>query len=173
MGVDKQEEADHERVVGWNLAAMTEEDTEAAETLWMELAKERTQLDAECTADEVEQEAAWCQEAMSSVLDATAKKISICARSNRWWRNADIEERRMTVGRERKRRRHSEEAARAKAELQKSIRHSKRRMWDDYLQNLKRAEVWSGARYANPRAGTTVEALTDRDGKQANTSLEK
>jgi len=35
------------------------------------------------------------------------------------------------------------------------------------------AEVWRAARYANPRAGTTVEALTDRDGKQTNTSLEK
>jgi len=33
VGVDRQEEADHERVVGWNLAAMTEEDAEAAEKL--------------------------------------------------------------------------------------------------------------------------------------------
>jgi hypothetical protein len=58
VGVDSQEEADHERVVVWNLVAMMEEDAEAAEKLWMELAKERTQLDAECTTDEVEQEAA-------------------------------------------------------------------------------------------------------------------
>jgi len=33
--------------------------------------------------------------------------------------------------------------------------------------------VWRGARYANPRVGMTVEALTDRDDKEANTSLEK
>jgi hypothetical protein len=46
----------------------------------MELPKERAQLDEECTEDEVEQEAAWCQEVMSSVLEATSKKISICAR---------------------------------------------------------------------------------------------
>jgi hypothetical protein len=45
--VDRQEEAGHERVVGWNIAAMTEEDAKAAEKLWMELAKERAQLDAE------------------------------------------------------------------------------------------------------------------------------
>ena len=138
----------------------------------MELAKERIQLDAECTEDEVEQEAALFQEAMSSVLDATAKKIRICASSKRWW-NAKIKERRKTVGRERQRRRHSEEAARSKAELQKSIRQSTRRMWGDYLQNLTGAEVWRAARYANPRAGTTVEASTARDGKQAHTSLEK
>jgi len=170
VGVDRQEEADHERVVGWNLAAMTEEDAEAAEKLWMELAMERIRLDAQCTEDEVEQEAAWCQEAMSSVLDATAKKIRICARSKRWW-NADINEKRRTVRRERRRRRQSEEAARAKAELQRSIRESKRRIWGDYLQNLTGAEVWREARYVNPRAGTTMEAFSDRYGKQANTSV--
>jgi hypothetical protein len=49
---------------------MMEEDSEPAEKLWMELAKERTQLHTECTEDEVEQEAAWCQEAMSSSRDA-------------------------------------------------------------------------------------------------------
>jgi hypothetical protein len=38
--VDSQEEAGHERVVGWNIAAITEEDVKAAETLWKELAKE-------------------------------------------------------------------------------------------------------------------------------------
>jgi len=81
VGVVRQEEAEHERVVGWNLAAIAEKDMEAAEKQWMELVKERAQLDAECTVDEVEQEAAWCQEAMSSVLDATAKKIRIWARS--------------------------------------------------------------------------------------------
>jgi hypothetical protein len=70
---------------------------EAVETLWMELGKERAQLYTESTADEVEQEAAWCQEAMSSIPDACAQIIRICARSKRWW-NADIEERRTTVG---------------------------------------------------------------------------
>jgi len=58
----------------------------------MELDKERTQLDAEYTEDEVEQVAACCQEAMSSIFDGTAKKIKICARSTRWWK-ADIKQR--------------------------------------------------------------------------------
>jgi len=151
---------------------MTEEDTEAAEELWTELAQERAHLDAECTADKVEQEAAWCQEAMGNVLDTTAKIIRICARSQQVW-NADIKKRKTVVGREKGRRRTSEEAPRAKAELKKSIRQSKRKMWSEYLQNLRGAEVWRAARYANPQAGTTVEALTDREGKQANTSLEK
>ena len=120
--VGRQEEPGHERVVGWNLAAVTEEDAKAAEKLWMELAKGRARLDAECTADEVEQEAAWCQEAMGNVLDATAEKVWICAKSKRWW-NAVIRARRKAVGREKRRRRNSEEAAKAKAEFQKPIRH--------------------------------------------------
>jgi len=106
---------------------MTEDDAKAAEKLWMELVKGRAHLDAECTADEMEHEATWCQEAMGNVLDATAKKIGICAKSKRWW-NADIRERRMAVGRKKRRRRNLEEAAKAKAEFQKSIRQSKRKM---------------------------------------------
>jgi hypothetical protein len=109
---------------------------------------------------------------MSSVLNTMAKKIRICARSKKWW-NADIKERRRTVGREKKRRRHLEEAAREKAELQKLIGQYKRTLWGDYLQNLMGAEVLTAARYANARAGTAVVALTDRDNKQANTWLEK
>jgi hypothetical protein len=58
VNVDRQERAAHEGVVGWNIAAMTEEeDAEAAQKTWMELAKERAHLDAECTADDVEPEA--------------------------------------------------------------------------------------------------------------------
>ena len=41
------------------------------------------------------------------------------------------------------------------------------------MQNVIGAEVWRAARYANPRAGMTVEALTDRQGKLANTATEK
>jgi len=46
-------------------------------------------------------------------------------------------------------------------------------MWSNYLQNLRGAEEWRAARYKNPLAGMTVDSLTDREGKQANTSLEK
>jgi len=53
---------------------------EAAEKLRRELAKEQAQLDADCTEDEVEQEAAWGQKTMSSILNALPKKIRICAR---------------------------------------------------------------------------------------------
>ena len=99
--VDRQGEAGQERVAGWNSAAMTEEDAKAAEKLWMELPKDRAHLDADCTAEKVEQEAAWCQEAMGNVLDATARKIKICVKLKRWW-NADIGERWNAVGKGKK-----------------------------------------------------------------------
>jgi hypothetical protein len=119
---------------------MTEKDAEDAEKLWMELVNERARLDGECRANRVEQKAPWCQQAMSSVLKAPGKKISMCARLKTWW-NADITERRRTVGRERRRRQNSEEAAWAKGKLQKVIRQSERKMWDDYLVNLRGAEL--------------------------------
>jgi len=40
---------DHGRVVGWNIAATTEEDAEAPEILWAEMANESTRLDTKCT----------------------------------------------------------------------------------------------------------------------------
>ena len=151
---------------------MMEEDAEAAEKLWVELLRERAHLDAECTEDEVEQEAAWCQEVMSSVLNTTAKKLRICDKLKRWW-NADIKDRREAVAREKRRRQNSEEATLAKAELQKSIWQSQSQMWSDYLQNLRGAEVWRAAQCTNPQGGMTVEAITDREGKQENTATEK
>jgi len=155
-----------------NLAGMSKEDKEAAEKLGMELERERAHLGEECTGDDVEREAEWCQETQSSVLDAKAKKIRICARSKRWL-NGVIKERRRALGREKRRGGRSEAAARAKAELQKSIWQSKSWMWNDYVQNLTGGEVWRVAKFTNPWVGATMEVLTDREGKQANTIAEK
>jgi len=124
MGVDSREEANDERVVGWNLEAMTDKDADPAEQLLKKLAKKRAQLDAECTVDEVGQDVTWCQEAMSNVPDATATTIRVCARSKTWW-NTDIKERQRTVGGERRRSRNLEEAAWAKPEHQNVFRQSK------------------------------------------------
>jgi hypothetical protein len=122
--------------------------------------------------DDVEQEAEWCHETLSKVLDAKAKNIRSCARSKRWW-NGEIKERRSALRREKRRGRRSEAAACAKVELQKSIRQSKSQMWNDYMQNHRGCEVWRAAKFTNPQAGATAEALTNRDGKQANAIVEK
>jgi len=120
FSVDKQEQADHVQVMGWNLAAMSKEDEKSPEKLWKELEGQRARLDEECTGDEVEREAEWCQETLSRVLDAKAKRIRICARSKRWW-NGEIKERRSALRREKRRGRRSEAAAHATVELQRSI----------------------------------------------------
>ena len=99
VGVASQQEEDHERVVGWHLAAMKRKEAEVVDKLWMELAKEIAQLDTACTEDKVEREATWFQNAMSSILDPMAEKIRICTTSKRWW-NAAIKDRRSTVWRE-------------------------------------------------------------------------
>lgn len=124
-------------------------------------------MGAESTGDKVKSQAEWCQEALSNVLDATAKKIMICAHLQRWW-NGKILERRRQLGRERSRRLKSAATAQAKDEMQKSVRRGKDNMWNDYLNNLRRAEVQRAANFANPRAGMPMEALTDRDRQQAN-----
>jgi len=41
------------------------------------------------------------------------------------------------------------------------------------MQNLRGSKIWRAAQYANPRAAMTVKVFTDREGKQANRSLEK
>jgi hypothetical protein len=168
LEMEKQEEAGGTQVVGWNQATMSQEDMEVAEELWRERAKQRAHLRAESTGDEVESVAEWCQEALSKELDATAKKIKICAQSKRWW-NGMINEKRSQLGREKRRRCRVAATAQAKAELQKSVWRAKDKMWNDYLKNQGGAEVWTAAKFANPRAGMTVDALTDRDGNQANT----
>ena len=172
MEVDWQDVAGHERVVGGNIAAMTEGDEKAEEKLWMELAKDNADLGAECTADEAEQAAAWCPVAIGNVLDTSAKKIRICSRSMRWCK-ANPREGRKVVASENRRGHNSDEATKAKAELQNSIRHSEMIMLTELLRNLLGGKVWEAARYMNPWAGMTVESFTDREGKQAKSLLEK
>jgi len=97
--VDWQEEAFHERVEGWNIAAMTEEDVESAERLLMALANEMTQLEAECPADKVEQLAARFEEPLGRILEDTAKRVRICDKLKRWW-DSNSQKRRKVVGRQ-------------------------------------------------------------------------
>jgi hypothetical protein len=90
----------------------------------------------------------------------------------RQW-NANMEERRKVVGTKTKRSRSLDEAARGKAGLQNLIRQSQTQMWSDSLQKVRGAIVWRVAQYNNHQVGRTVEALTDREGKQANTAAGK
>jgi len=146
--MEKQEEGGGTQVVGWNLVAMSLEDKEQAEKLWKERAKGRAYLGVRSIGDDVERNAKWCQEVLGKELDASAKKITICARSRSWW-NGEIKKRRSQLGREKRRRRRSA----ATAQLQKWMQRAKDRMWDYYVKNLWGAEVWRAAKFGNPWAG--------------------
>jgi hypothetical protein len=50
-----------------------------SEKLWMELAKERAHLDADCKEDKVERHFTWCYETLRSVLNNMAMIIRISA----------------------------------------------------------------------------------------------
>ena len=127
VDMEEQEEAGGTQVIGWNLAAMSQEDKKPAEKLWRELARGRVYLEMESIGDDLESAAKWGQEVLGKVLDATAKKIRICTRSKRWW-NGAIKERRRRLGSEKRKRCRSAVTAQAKAKLQKSIRIGKDRM---------------------------------------------
>jgi len=160
------------QVIGWIMAAMSKEDEMAAQNLSKELKEHRACLDEVCMVDEVEWEVEWCHETLSKVLDEKERKIRIFSWLKRC-RNGEIMETRSTLGRDKRRGKRSEAAAHAKAELQRPIRQSKSRMWNQYLLNLRGGEVWWAAKFAIPSAEATVEALTDRERKQANTIAEK
>jgi hypothetical protein len=54
VDADRQEEADHERVVWWNLEAMTKKDMGAVAKPSTELAMQTAHLDVECKEHKVE-----------------------------------------------------------------------------------------------------------------------
>jgi hypothetical protein len=46
-------------------------------------------------------------------------------------------------------------------------------MWNDRVQSVRGSKVRGVAKFTTPPAGATLEALTDREGKQATTIAEK
>jgi hypothetical protein len=77
FNVKKHEEADYVQVIGWNPAARSKEDKEAAEKLWKKLERDRAHLGKKCMGDDVEQEAEWCRATLSKVQNSKPKKIRI------------------------------------------------------------------------------------------------
>lgn len=151
---------------------MAQEEKEQVHRLWRERAWGRVYMGVERTGDDVESKSDWCQSALGKALDATAKKIRICTLSTRWL-NGEIMDRRRQLRREKRRRHRSAATAKAKAEFQNSIQRAKDTMRNDNWNDARGAEVCRAGNLANTQAGATVEALTDRDGKQANTITKK
>jgi len=105
-------------------------------------------LGEESRCNNVQSDAAWCQEELHKVLDATAKMITIWVWSKRWW-IGENNEKRSELGREKRRRRRSVATALARAELQKSIRRAKDWMRNNSLKNQRGAGNWRAGKFAN------------------------
>jgi hypothetical protein len=81
-------------------------------------------------------------------------------------------ERRSQYEKEKRRRHRFASTAQARAQLQKSIWRANDRMWNIYLQNRMGAEVCWAVKFSMPPARATIQALTDRNGRQGNTITE-
>ena len=122
---------------------------------------------------------------MVKFLDANVRKITICARSKRWW-NKEIKGKRKELGKAKRRlrrcrregldsggRREEEEAVReAGRALRNEIRKAKRKTWEEFLHKADGNNVWSVITYTKPQRGTSVPTIT-HNGATASTLEEK
>ena len=97
---------------------------------------------------------------MTSILDEFAKQRRVCLRSKRWW-NEEIAELRNAKGRALRTNwglRH--EAARvARRDLRRTTRRAKKNCWDNFLENASGEDVWTAARYTNPKLDDSAKPL--------------
>jgi hypothetical protein len=81
FGMDREKEEDDKKEVGWISAAITKNNAEVVENISMGILKASDHLDADSIENEVKEQGNWCQEAMSSVFEARAIILRICAKS--------------------------------------------------------------------------------------------
>ena len=110
------------------------------------------------------------------MLNKETKKITVCARSKRWW-NKEIRACRRKVGaaeRKRKKRRDGwrQELRQAKRDLHDAIRRAKRKTWTEFLEAAAGKEVWSVLRYVGPPRSGNIPTI-EHKGQSADTNEEK
>ena len=110
------------------------------------------------------------------MLNKETKKITICARSKRWW-NEDIRMCRKKVGRAERKRKRREEGWRqalriVKRYLKEAIRKAKRKTWTEFLEAAAGKEVWSVLRYVGPPRSNCVPTIS-HIGKRADSLEDK
>ena len=113
----------------------------------------RPTLSDNSTAEDLIDEIAWIQATLVSLLNEHTRKITICAQSKRWW-NEDIRNRRIALGRLKRRRRQGRadlsEVRDAERELRRTIRRARRECWEEFLNRAEGEDVWAVARYTGP-----------------------
>jgi ribonuclease HI len=163
---------------GWRVSDVTESEEagKAAAADWRSRAAGRPVLSSESSAEAAEAEAQWIQSELTALMDVHCKKIRICARSKRWWRESIDEKRRLLGvlrGRRRTGRATAKEVRKARAALRADIRDAKRTTWGEFLHAAADDNVWSVMRYTKPMRETTVPTIRNGVGRVAETQGEK
>ena len=172
---------------GWALKRKLDEEKEAKkrgervvtlEDKWREMTQyeERATLSDFSTKDDVRGEIDWIQGSLVKLLNKETKRITICARSKRWW-NEEIRAARQMVARAKRKRKRQEEGWRqdlksTRKNLRCAIRKAKRKTWTEFLEAAADKEVWSVLRYLGPPRTNCIPTIS-HGGSRADTIEEK
>ena len=122
-------------------------------------------LDNCSTVRDLEDEIEWLQDTLIDILNQHTKVVTTCARPKRWW-NDEIRKKRRVLGRAVRRRRAGRggeaEVKRARAELRREVRKSRRECWENFLSDANGEDVWAITRYGGPGRSTVVPTITHR-----------
>jgi hypothetical protein len=162
---------------GWQIENMEEEERKEAEKYYKELEKERRNLDEEeCTTKDIEDEAKWLEETLTKVLDKFAPVSRVCSKWKPWW-NEHVREARKVAGRVRRQQRKGitteEEAKKRDKELYRTIRRSKRRMWNGWLQKADDKDMLKALNCTKDRQEANIPTLRDENNNLTTTIEEK
>lgn len=73
------------KVTGWDIKNMTEDQEQMAYKTWKELADQRIIMNDSNNKAELDEEAQWISDTLILILDQHVNKLKLCARSKRWW----------------------------------------------------------------------------------------
>jgi hypothetical protein len=157
-----------------------------AEQAWRGLAARRPGLTDEATPVDVEEEAIWVQETLTTVLNQHAKPVRVTVWSKRWW-GKEIKESRRAFARVKRAWKEGsateEEYKKARNEYYRGIRQAKRKCWENFLTGAEEGEpqgraeaaarCWKALRYTTPKATCITPALKGPQNQVAVTIEEK
>jgi hypothetical protein len=165
---------------GWAVADWLADDEkmQAAEDEWKATCANHPPLDDTSTPVDIEAEAIWIRTQLTTMLDRHAKKITITARSKRWW-DDNIRTARATYGRfrrdrqARKLREPTEEEIEARNSFLSIKRRAKRQCWTSFLESATGDEVWDVLRCTKARDATVMGSIVNERGECAEDDQDK
>jgi uncharacterized protein involved in tolerance to divalent cations len=125
------------KITGWDIDGLKEEEKcyKKAQKQWEEKSRSRPILNENSSGDELQKEAEWIQKIFVNHLNRCCKKITVCARSKRWW-NQEIAENRKILGAMKRARNRGaasqQQVKKQRSNLRRIIRQSKTKMWQEF-----------------------------------------